>query len=150
MEFFSTFGGNPVSCAAGLAVLDVIEQEGLQANALLVGNLLLDGMKSLMVSHPIIGDVRGVGLFLGVELVKDQRTLEPAPKQAAYVINRLRNHGILAGTDGPYHNVIKLRPSMIFAQADAELFLDIFAKILDEVTNEPVGAANRNCMIFLR
>ncbi len=132
MEFFSTFGGNPVSCAAGLAVLEVLEQENLQANALLVGNILLEGMKALMVSHSIIGDVRGVGLFLGVELVKDHQTLEPASNEAAYVVNRLRNHGILAGTDGPYHNVIKLRPSMIFAQADAELFLDIFAQILGE------------------
>ncbi|HUN08555.1 MAG TPA: aminotransferase class III-fold pyridoxal phosphate-dependent enzyme [Aggregatilineales bacterium] len=134
MEFFSTFGGNPVSCAAGLALLDVLEEEQLQANALTIGTFLLDGMTAMMERHPIIGDVRGVGLFLGVELVKDRETLEPAAEQASYLINRLRDHGILAGTDGPYHNVIKLRPSMIFSRADAELFLRTFDSILGEIT----------------
>ncbi len=135
MEFFSTFGGNPVSCAAGLAMLDVLEQEHLQANALTVGSFLLEGLTALMKHHPILGDVRGVGLFLGIELVKDRETLEPAADEASFVINRLREHGILAGTDGPYHNVIKLRPSMIFTQADAAFFLKVFASILSEMSN---------------
>jgi len=112
----------------------VLEEEQLQANALTIGTFLLDGMTAMMERHPIIGDVRGVGLFLGVELVKDRETLEPAAEQASYLINRLRDHGILAGTDGPYHNVIKLRPSMIFSRADAELFLRTFDSILGEIT----------------
>jgi 4-aminobutyrate aminotransferase-like enzyme len=83
-----------------------------------------------MEHHPVIGDVRGVGLFLGLELVRDRATREPAPEIASYLVNRLRERGILAGTDGPYHNVIKLRPSMIFSPDDAQLFLDVFADIL--------------------
>jgi 4-aminobutyrate aminotransferase-like enzyme len=133
MEFFSTFGGNPVSCAAGLAVLDVLRDENLPANAAAVGGQILDGLTALMQKHPAIGDVRGVGLFLGLELVRDHKTQEPAPEIAAYLVNRLRERGILAGTDGPHHNVIKLRPSMIFSPADAQLFLDVFADVLGEI-----------------
>ncbi|NNJ11513.1 aminotransferase class III-fold pyridoxal phosphate-dependent enzyme [Chloroflexales bacterium ZM16-3] len=133
MEFFSTFGGNPVSCAAGLAVLDVLRDEDLPANAAAVGAHILDGLAALMERHPAIGDVRGVGLFLGLELVRDRESREPAPEIASYLVNRLRERGILAGTDGPYHNVIKLRPSMIFSPEDADLFLRVFAEILDEL-----------------
>ena len=132
MEFFSTFGGNPVACAAGLAVLEVLENEALQANARETGDYLLHGMKRLMDTHPIIGDVRGLGFFLGMELVTNRETLVPAVQQASYIVNRLRDHGILAGTDGPFHNVIKLRPSMIFTRADAQFFLDILGEVLDE------------------
>src|SRR6185295_6413393 len=110
MEFFSTFGGNPVACAAGLAVLDVLRDEDLQENALRVGTRLIAGLKGLMDRHPLVGDVRGSGLFLGVELVRDRQTREPAPEEASYVVNRLREKGVLAGTDGPYDNVLKLRP----------------------------------------
>ncbi|MEI7769828.1 MAG: aminotransferase class III-fold pyridoxal phosphate-dependent enzyme [Chloroflexales bacterium] len=133
MEFFSTFGGNPVSCAAGLAVLDVLRDEDLPANAAAVGGQILAGLAALMDKHPAIGDVRGVGLFLGLELVRDRASLEPAPEVASYLVNRLRERGILAGTDGPHHNVIKLRPAMIFSPADAQLFLDVFADILEEL-----------------
>ncbi|MBX0329221.1 aminotransferase class III-fold pyridoxal phosphate-dependent enzyme, partial [Oscillochloris sp. ZM17-4] len=129
MEFFSTFGGNPVSCAAGLAVLDVLRDENLPDNAAAVGQQILDGLTALMERHPAIGDVRGVGLFLGLELVRDRESREPAPEIASYLVNRLRERGILAGTDGPYHNVIKLRPSMIFSPEDADLFLEVFADI---------------------
>lgn len=132
MEFFSTFGGNPVACAAGLAVLDVLEEEHLQENALRVGSYLIARLRSLQEKHELIGDVRGSGLFLGVDLVVDRQTREPAPNQASYVVNRLRERGILAGTDGPYHNVIKLRPPLVFSQADA----DLFASTLDEVLAE--------------
>lgn len=132
MEFFSTFGGNPVACAVGLAVLDVLEQEGLQANALKVGNYLLNGLRGLMERHALIGDVRGSGLFLGVELVKHRETLEPAPDEASYVVNRLREGGILAGTDGPYHNVLKLRPPLIFTEKDADFLLGRLDRILEE------------------
>ncbi|MFN0119148.1 MAG: aminotransferase class III-fold pyridoxal phosphate-dependent enzyme [Blastocatellia bacterium] len=132
MEFFSTFGGNPVACAAGLAVLDVMRDENLQDNALAVGRHWLEGLRDLMRRHAIIGDVRGSGLFLGVELVRDRVTLEPADTEASYVVNRLREAGILAGTDGPYHNVIKLRPPLVFTTADADFFTATLDRILQE------------------
>src|SRR5258708_15526308 len=122
MEFFSTFRGNPVACAAGLAVLDVLKEEKLQEHALRVGTHFIEGLKSLQARYALIGDVRGSGLFLGIDLVLDRETREAAPLQASYVVNRLRDCGILAGTDGPHHNVIKLRPPLVFSEADADLF----------------------------
>ncbi|MBI1760792.1 MAG: aminotransferase class III-fold pyridoxal phosphate-dependent enzyme [Acidobacteria bacterium] len=132
MEFFSTYGGNPVACAVGLAVLDVLEEEHLQANALRVGGHWLAGLRALLPQFPLIGDVRGSGLFLGIELVRDHATSEPAAAEASYIVNRLRDHGILAGTDGPYHNVIKLRPPLIFTEAEADFFIEVLARILNE------------------
>jgi 4-aminobutyrate aminotransferase-like enzyme/Ser/Thr protein kinase RdoA (MazF antagonist) len=126
MEFFSTFGGNTVSCAVGLAVLDVLRDEGLQANALRVGERMLDGLRPLASRHEIIGDVRGTGLFLGVELVRDRETLEPAGEEASWVVNRMRELGVLAGTDGPYHNVVKIRPPMPIGASDADLVVEAF------------------------
>jgi len=137
MEFFSTFGGNPVACAAGLAVLDVLRDEGLQENALRVGKVLTAALRDLQSCHPLIGDVRGSGLFLGLDLVKDRGSREPAPLQASYVVNRLREKGILTGTDGPYHNVIKLRPPLVFSSADAELFVRTLEEVLDEDPAQP-------------
>lgn len=132
MEFFSTFGGNPVACAAGLAVLEVMEAEGLQANALRVGNHLLAGLRELMARHALFGDVRGSGLFLGVELVRDRTSLEPAAAEASYIVNRLRDAGILAGTDGPLHNVLKLRPPLVFTEEDAGFLVGTLDRILEE------------------
>src|SRR5216684_1106878 len=137
MEFFSTFGGNPVACAAGLAVLDVLEEESLQQHALRVGTYLIEGLKALQARHALIGDVRGSGLFLGIDLVLDRETREAAPSQASYVVNRLRDCGILAGTDGPHHNVIKLRPPLVFSQADADLFVKTLDAILQEDAAHP-------------
>ena len=138
MEFFSTFGGNPVACAAGLAVLDVLEEEKLQDHALRVGNHLAKGLKALQERHALIGDVRGSGLFLGIDLVLDRETREPAPLQASYVVNRLRDRGILAGTDGPHHNVIKLRPPLVFSENDANLFVKTLDEILTEDAAQPL------------
>jgi len=132
MEFFSTFGGNPVACAAGLAVLDVVRDEALQDRALRVGNYWITELQKLQDCHRLIGDVRGSGLFLGIDLVRDRETREPAPEQADYVVNRLRDSGILAGTDGPHHNVIKLRPPLIFSESDADLFVTALEAILNE------------------
>lgn len=132
MEFFSTFGGNPVACAAGLAVLDVVRDEGLQARALDVGTNLMAVLRMMMEEHRLIGDVRGSGLFIGVELVLDRATREPAPVQAKRVVNRLRDHGILTGTDGPHENVIKLRPPLVLTHEDADLFLTAFDQVLRE------------------
>ncbi|HLI05113.1 MAG TPA: aminotransferase class III-fold pyridoxal phosphate-dependent enzyme [Ktedonobacteraceae bacterium] len=132
MEYFNTFGGNPVSCAIGLAVLDVIEDEQLQANALHTGTYLLHGLCQLMEKHPIIGAVRGLGLFIGVELVRDRETREPAPRQAAYIANRMRERGILLSTDGPLHNVLKIKPPLVFTAANA----DFLVETLDDILNE--------------
>src|SRR5712664_2225006 len=137
MEFFSTFGGNPVACAAGLAVLDVLQEENLQQNALRVGNYLIEGLKTLQTRHALIGEVRGSGLFLGIDLVLDRETRQAAPFQASYVVNRLRDRGILAGTDGPHHNVIKLRPPLVFSEADADLFVKTLDAILQEDAAQP-------------
>jgi 4-aminobutyrate aminotransferase-like enzyme/Ser/Thr protein kinase RdoA (MazF antagonist) len=137
MEFFSTFGGNPVACAAGLAVLDVLRDEKLQQNALVVGNKWIDRLNALKAEHSIIGDVRGSGLFLGIDLVNDPTTRAPATKQAPYIVNRLRDSGILAGTDGPEHNVIKLRPPLIVSEADTDLFTSALEEILREDAAQP-------------
>ena len=133
MEFFSTFGGNPVSCAVGLAVLDVVQEEGLQEHARRVGEHLLAGLRPFAERFPLVGDVRGSGLFLGVELVRDRETLEPAAAEASYVSNRMREAGILLGTDGPLHNVVKIRPPMPFGYGDADRLVATFEGILQEI-----------------
>ncbi len=132
MEYFNTFGGNPVSCAVGLAVLDVIEDEALQEHAYRVGNRLMAGLRALMPKYPLIGDVRGLGLFVGVELVLDRSAKTPAADHAAYIANRMRDHGILISTDGPDHNVLKLKPPLVFDAADADRLVSTFDKILQE------------------
>ena len=137
MEFFSTFGGNPVVCAAGLAVLEVVEKENLQQSALRVGNYLKESLVSLQGRFTIIGDVRGSGLFLGVDLVLDSVTHSAATVQAAYIVNRLRECGVLTGTDGPFNNVIKLRPPLIISERDVDIFAGIFAGVLAEDSARP-------------
>lgn len=132
MEFFATFGGNPVACAVGLAVLDVLEDEGLQAHAHQLGGHFLAGLRSLQVRHEIVGDVRGRGLFLGIELVTDRATLAPAPRQTSYVVDRLRERGILVGTDGLHHNVIKMRGPLVLDRDDVEFLLANLDEVLGE------------------
>jgi 4-aminobutyrate aminotransferase-like enzyme len=128
MEFFSTFGGNPVSCAIGLAVLDVVRDEGLQRHALDLGARFLDGLRALMTRHQLIGDVRGHGLFLGIELVRDRATLDPAADAATELVNRMAARGILLATDGPFHNVIKIKPPMVLTADD----VDMAVRVLDD------------------
>jgi 4-aminobutyrate aminotransferase-like enzyme len=132
MEYFNTFGGNPVSCAIGMAVLDVIEKEDLQKNAYQAGNRLLQGLQGLMAQYPLIGDVRGLGLYAGVELVSDRRTLDPAPEHADYIINRMKDHGILISTDGPLYNVLKMKPPIVFSEKNADEVVNALDKILQE------------------
>jgi len=132
MEYFNTFGGNPVSCQVGLAVLDVIKKDQLQENALKVGQFLLKRLMNLKKKHTLIGDVRGLGLFIGIELVLDHQTLDPAPEQAAYIVERMKDRGILMSTDGPHHNVIKIKPPLVFGEHNADLLVDTLEEILQE------------------
>jgi 4-aminobutyrate aminotransferase-like enzyme/Ser/Thr protein kinase RdoA (MazF antagonist) len=128
MEYFNTFGGNPVSCAVGLKVLEIIARDRLLANASTIGADLLARMRALMDKHVIIGDVRGLGLMLGIDLVKDRGSKEPATERAGRVVERCRELGVLMGTDGPYDNVIKLRPALIFTPAHADHLMQVLAQ----------------------
>jgi 4-aminobutyrate aminotransferase-like enzyme/Ser/Thr protein kinase RdoA (MazF antagonist) len=133
MEYFNTFGGNPVSCAAGLAVLDVLQDEELQQSALETGKYLQTGLEKLKERHPLIGDVRGAGLFLGLELVRDRHTQEPADREAERVVEQMRKFGVLLSIDGPFHNVIKIKPPLAFARADADLLLHGLDAVLEAI-----------------
>lgn len=119
MEYFNTFGGNPVSCAAARAVLAEVRDQGLQRRAREVGGFLSGRLRELAECFPIVGDVRGRGLFLGVELVRDPKSRAPFPEAAAYVVNRMRERGIFMSADGPARNVLKIKPPMVFSRGDA-------------------------------
>lgn len=133
MEYFNTYGGNPVSCAVGLAVLDVIETDNLQNNADKVGKYLKSGLQKLMEKFPLIGDVRGLGLFLGVELVLDRETLEPAAKEAKMIIEEMKNRGILLSIDGPLYNVLKIKPPLVFIKKNADSIIQNLDEVLSEI-----------------
>ncbi|XP_061046008.1 5-phosphohydroxy-L-lysine phospho-lyase isoform X3 [Eubalaena glacialis] len=120
VEYFNTFGGSPVSCAVGLAVLDVLEKEQLQAHAASVGSFLMELLGQQKAKHPILGDIRGVGLFIGVDLIKDEATRMPATEEADYVVSRLKENYILLSTDGPGRNVLKFKPPMCFSLDNAQ------------------------------
>lgn len=132
MEYFNTFGGNPVSCAIGLEVLRVIKDEQLQVHAASLGDYLKHELNQMATRHEIIGDVRGPGLFMGVELVKDQVTKIPATAQASYLANRMRDKGILMSTDGPFNNVMKIKPPLVFSRNDADFLLTTMDSVLSE------------------
>jgi alanine-glyoxylate transaminase/(R)-3-amino-2-methylpropionate-pyruvate transaminase len=122
---FNTFGGNPVVCAQGKAVLEVIDREGLQANSLAIGNHLQAGFRRLAERHTIIGDVRGKGLMLGVELVKDRTTKEPAKEETLQVFEMAKDLDLLIGKGGFYGNVLRIKPPMCFTKADADFVLEV-------------------------
>jgi 4-aminobutyrate aminotransferase-like enzyme/Ser/Thr protein kinase RdoA (MazF antagonist) len=132
MEYFNTFGGNPVSAAIGLAVLGVIDEEGLQQHAAVVGGTLKANLASLAMQHDCIGDVRGRGLFLGIELVSSRADRTPSPTIASYVVNRATALGVLLSADGPDRNVIKIKPPMTFSQSDAERLVAVVDQVLGE------------------
>ncbi|KAM9426188.1 ethanolamine-phosphate phospho-lyase [Pholidichthys leucotaenia] len=151
MEYFNTFGGNPVSCAISLAVLDVIEKEDLQGNALCVGGYLTSMLEKQKEKHPLIGDVRGCGLFVGVELVKDRLKLTPAIAEAQEVIYRLKKEHILLSADGPHRNVLKFKPPMCFTTEDVDLVMEKMDLILTDLEealgfklNNTVNVENEN------
>jgi alanine-glyoxylate transaminase/(R)-3-amino-2-methylpropionate-pyruvate transaminase len=130
---FNTFGGNPVVCAQGRAVLEVIDREGLQANSLKVGAYLKAGFGRLAAKHSLIGDVRGLGLMLGIELVKDRKTKEPAKDECAAVFEACRELGLLIGKGGLWGNTLRIKPPMIFSTSDADYLLAVLDEALASV-----------------
>ncbi len=129
----NTFGGNPVSTAAGLAVLEVIEEDGLQQNARVVGAQFKQGMEKLQKKHQVIGDVRGMGLMLGMELVKDRTTKEPGREQTAALHEGLKEHGILVGKGGLFGNVLRIKPPLCVTKADVEFTLAAMDQVLSDI-----------------
>jgi len=135
VEYFNTYGGNPVSCAVGNAVLDVIEKEKLMEHAVTVGKMLLDGAKKLGEKYDIVGDVRGRGMFVGVDLVKDRKTREPHTAAAQHVLTRFKEEHILLQSDGPHNNVLKFKSPLVFSQENAVTFLQTLDKVLGEISS---------------
>lgn len=129
-HYFNTFGGNPVSAAVGLAVLDVIEQEGILQNVHDVGLHLVENLRALARQYPRIADVRGKGLFYGLEIVKEPGSLEADQELATSIAEGMREAGVLLSTTGPFNNVVKIRPPMVFSRANADQLVDSLEKVL--------------------
>lgn len=136
IEYFNTYGGNPVSCAIAIEVMNVLERENLQQNALLVGNYLLSEVRKLAQRWPIIGDVRGAGLFVGIELVRDRITRTPATEEARYVVASMRDKKVLISSDGPDDNILKLKPPMVFTIENVNHLVYLLDAVLQEVDIE--------------
>ena len=132
-RYFNTFGGNPVSCAAAMAVLDVLEEEGLQENARIVGEFCRKGLLDLASKHECIGDVRGYGLFFGAELVTNRETKNPATRHASRVANEMRSRGVLMNKLGIHYNTLKIRPPMPFSLENAEYMLEILDAVFSDL-----------------
>jgi 4-aminobutyrate aminotransferase-like enzyme len=129
--YFNTFGGNPVSCAAGLAVLEVIEKEALQPNALKVGQYLKERLLELQKSYPVMDGIHGSGLLLGIDIVKSDGT--PDPEIADQIMNQMRENGILIGTTGQHYSILKIRPPIVFQKEHADMLLAVLKKALDKL-----------------
>ncbi len=134
MEYFNTFGGNPVSCAIGMAVLDVIEQEQLQAHALTTGAYFTEQLRLLQQHFELIGDVRGLGLFIGVELVEDRISKQPATDKTSWLVEFFKQHHILLSTEGPFYNILKIKPPLAFNKCDADKFIKVLKLGLMELS----------------
>ncbi len=139
MEYFNSFGGNPVSMAVGMAVMDVIEGEGLQVKAAATGAYMLDRFRDLGARHALIGDVRGAGLFSGIELVRDHVSQDPATAEAGWIVNHLRQNAVLASTDGPMDNVLKFKPPMVFGQPEADILCDALDLAFTDLAARPAS-----------
>jgi 4-aminobutyrate aminotransferase-like enzyme/Ser/Thr protein kinase RdoA (MazF antagonist) len=133
MEFFSTFGGNTVASVTGRKVLEITLRDNLRQHALDTGDYLLHMLRQLKEQFPLIGDVRGAGLFIGVELIRSSDTLEPAAEECSYIVNRLREKRILTGSDGLYGNILKIRPPMPFNKEDAAVLCNRLESVLKEI-----------------
>lgn len=155
VEYFNTFGGSPVAAAAGLAVLDVLEDENLQDHAFAMGKYLKDRFSQLQnerwdnytvkPSNVCIGDIRGSGLFLGIELVRDRHTKEPATIETSYISTLLKQkHDILTSIDGLHENVLVVKPPLVFSKADADYFVDSFS-----IASEEVNSMSKSELAFI-
>jgi 4-aminobutyrate aminotransferase-like enzyme len=133
MEYFSTFGGNPVSAAIGLAVLDIIRDERLLHNARARGAQIMDGLRELATRHRTIGDVRGLGLFIGAEFVKSRNTLQPDAASLKAVIEAMKDAGVLLSAEGPHNNVLKIKPPLVIRENDCALFLSLLDRIMSDL-----------------
>ena len=132
-RYFNTFGGNPVSCAAGIAVLDVLQREHMQDNARSVGAYLKQGIAGLSARHDLIGRVRGTGLFVGVDLVEDRKSDTPAIKQAAKVMNDMARSGVLIGLSGPHKAMLQIRPPIVFNRENADQLVHTLDHVLSRL-----------------
>ena len=137
IEYFNTFGGNPVSCAIASAVMDVIEDEKLLDRAKETGDYFLARLKELMEKYPIIGDVRGRGMFIGIDLVKDRQTREPHTKAAKHALSRFKEEHILMQSDGPHENVLKIKPPLAFSKENVDHYVTTLDLILEEISAMP-------------
>jgi 4-aminobutyrate aminotransferase-like enzyme len=133
MEYFNTFGGNPVSAAIGLAVLDIIRDERLLANARARGTQLMDGLRDLSNRHAVIGNIRGLGLFIGAEFVRDRTTLQPDAAALKTVIERMKDAGVLLSSEGPHHNVLKIKPPLVISEQECAHFLGTLDRVLSDL-----------------
>lgn len=133
VAYFNTFGGNPVSMAIATSVMEVIENENLQENAEIVGKYVVDELLKQKEKHDLIGDIRGVGLFVGIELVSDRTSRDPATEKAKQIADGLRERGILISRDGPYNNVLKIKPPMVITKVDMDHFISQLDLVLTEV-----------------
>jgi 4-aminobutyrate aminotransferase-like enzyme len=129
--YFNTFGGNPVSCAAGLAVLDVIEQEGLQQNALEVGQYLIEGIKELQAQYPRLGQLHGSGLILGLDIINTEGEFDPT--LAKGIMNHMRENGVLIGATGQFSQTLKIRPPLVFKKDHADILTAAISKALKDL-----------------
>uniref|UniRef100_A0A1B6KV85 Uncharacterized protein n=2 Tax=Graphocephala atropunctata TaxID=36148 RepID=A0A1B6KV85_9HEMI len=143
IEYFNTYGGNPVSCTVAKTVMEVIERENLRDHATKVGNHLLNSLRQLMSKHQLIGDVRGVGLFVGIELVTDRVRKTPATAEAQHIVSRMKEEHILVSSDGPDRNVLKLKPPMVFSIANADLLVTTLDRLLEEVKESGLISDNK-------
>lgn len=135
VAYFNTFGGNPVSCSVANAVLDVIEDEGLQQHAKQLGDYWISELVKIKNSFPLIGDVRGVGLFIGIEIVTDLVNRTPATALARSITQRMRKKGVLISVDGPDVNVLKIKPPMVITKEDVDHFLKVFHDVMTTIEN---------------
>jgi 4-aminobutyrate aminotransferase-like enzyme len=135
-QHINTFGGNPISSRTALAVLDVIEEEELMQNALSVGNYLMAGLKDMQKSQPAMGDVRGKGLMIGVEIVGENKT--PLAKETARIVEKLKDEGVICGKGGLYANVIRIQPPLNITKENANTLLKALKKSIDSVVGTPV------------
>jgi 4-aminobutyrate aminotransferase-like enzyme len=132
VPYFNTFGGNSVSIAAAQAVLDYIQDNDVITSVRMTGERIRDGIRSLAVGRPLIGDVRGAGLYIGVDIVADPVTKMPDSSAALSIVNALRERNVLISVAGPGNNVLKIRPPLVFGAAEADLLLTTLSEVLDE------------------